>query len=335
MEHIANGEMVTMTLLQGVITRSCCSSPDIAFRARHRRWLPRDGAAASILVVFATRFCWVLGSLLTAWFSASASSAGPGWRHVAGRESMMARCAAWRRTVSRGHQHQALATLKINGAGMEVFFRPSRARNTHCRARPLRLDRRSFGSFGSSGRRVVRAFGCSGRSGCSGRAFFWDWRSGRQQTWNVELTERFERTERLERTDRFDDERSNGRRSNGPTIERSELSERSERSNDYRTAQKLDRIGFAGTTPVASGTGGERLAAAQLDLQTVIPFGTSRVAAGRRVDTSKRERRSMCDRGHFAATSAVAPSFVGTSRVIPNTSAGGRDQYRRFGWSQD
>jgi heat shock protein HtpX len=123
--HIGNGDMVTMTLLQGVINAFVMFFARlIAFAMRSND--SRSGQGASWMVVIMLEIVLgILGSLITAWFSRQREfRADRGGASLAGRDRMLAalqRLAANRELVDT--QHQALATLKINGTrGWMVFF---------------------------------------------------------------------------------------------------------------------------------------------------------------------------------------------------------------------
>ena len=123
--HIANGDMVTMTLLQGVMNAFVMFLARlIAFGMRSSD--SRESRGSSWMVVMALEIgLGMLGSLVTAWFSRQREfRADRGGATLAGRESMIAalrRLASSRELVDT--QHPALATLKINGArGWMVFF---------------------------------------------------------------------------------------------------------------------------------------------------------------------------------------------------------------------
>jgi heat shock protein HtpX len=119
--HIANGDMVTMTLLQGIINAFV-----IFFARVIASMMSRNDERPSYLVIFALEIgLGVLGSLITAWFSRLREfRADRGAAHLAGRENMIGalqRLMANRELVDTSHQ--ALATMKINGArGWMVFF---------------------------------------------------------------------------------------------------------------------------------------------------------------------------------------------------------------------
>jgi heat shock protein HtpX len=122
--HIANGDMVTMTLLQGVMNAF------VMFLARAIAFGMRSSdsrnSGGSYLVVFALEIVLgILGSMVTAWFSRHREfRADYGGATLAGREKMIGalrRLAANRELVDT--RHEALATMKINGTrGWMVFF---------------------------------------------------------------------------------------------------------------------------------------------------------------------------------------------------------------------
>jgi heat shock protein HtpX len=126
--HIANGDMVTMTLLQGVINAFVMFFARIIAFALANRGNSRDDRSGGVnyFVVFALEIVLgILGSLITAWFSRQREfRADHGGATLAGRDRMLGalrRLAANRELVDT--QHQALATLKISGAkSWAVFF---------------------------------------------------------------------------------------------------------------------------------------------------------------------------------------------------------------------
>src|SRR5688572_3529112 len=126
--HIANGDMVTMTLLQGVINAFVMFFARIIAFALANRGGSRDdrGGGVNYFVVFALEIVLgILGSLVTAWFSRQREfRADHGGATLAGKDRMVAalrRLAANRELVDT--RHEALATAKINGTrGWMVFF---------------------------------------------------------------------------------------------------------------------------------------------------------------------------------------------------------------------
>jgi heat shock protein HtpX len=116
--HIANGDMVTMTLLQGVMNAFVMFFArviaSVITRSDDER---RGGGGMYFLVVIVLQIVLgILASLVTAWFSRHREfRADAGGAHLAGRERMLGalrRLAANRELVDT--QHQALATMKIN-----------------------------------------------------------------------------------------------------------------------------------------------------------------------------------------------------------------------------
>jgi heat shock protein HtpX len=123
--HISNGDMVTMTLLQGVINAFVMFFARIiayALRSSNNR---SSQGVSWVVVIMLEIVLGILGSLVTAWFSRQREfRADRGGAMLAGRDRMLAalrRLAGNRELVDTSHQ--ALATLKINGArGWMVFF---------------------------------------------------------------------------------------------------------------------------------------------------------------------------------------------------------------------
>ncbi len=124
--HIANGDMVTMTLVQGVVNAFVLFFARlIAFGVRsfvHEKisWMVSFVVRIALEIVLG-----ILGSLVTAWYSRKrefhADAAGA---NLAGRENMVSaleRLRTTRELIDTGHP--ALATLKISGksAWLQAF----------------------------------------------------------------------------------------------------------------------------------------------------------------------------------------------------------------------
>jgi heat shock protein HtpX len=124
--HIGNGDMVTMTLLQGVMNAFVMFFARVIASAITRSDDDRRGGGSYFLVVIVLQVVLgILGSLVTAWFSRHREfRADAGGAHLAGRERMVGalrRLAANRELVDTSHQ--ALATMKINGVrGWAALF---------------------------------------------------------------------------------------------------------------------------------------------------------------------------------------------------------------------
>jgi heat shock protein HtpX len=115
--HIANGDMVTMTLLQGVLNAFVIFFARVIASVVTRTDDDRRGGGMYFLVVMLLQVVLgILASLVTAWFSRHREfRADAGGAHLAGRERMLGalrRLAANRELVDTSHQ--ALATMKIN-----------------------------------------------------------------------------------------------------------------------------------------------------------------------------------------------------------------------------
>jgi heat shock protein HtpX len=125
--HIANGDMVTMTLLQGVMNAFVMFFArviaSVVTRSDGER---RGGGGMYFLVVMVLQIVLgILASLVTAWFSRYREfRADAGGAHLAGRERMVGAL----RRLAANHQlvdpsHQALATMKISGVrGWTAMF---------------------------------------------------------------------------------------------------------------------------------------------------------------------------------------------------------------------
>jgi heat shock protein HtpX len=117
--HIANGDMVTMTLLQGVINAFVIFFARlIAYFLRSSSDSRSSNQGSYLVITLLQIVLGILGSLITAWYSRQREfRADDGGAKLAGRERMIA---ALRRLQANQQlvetQHEALATLKINGA---------------------------------------------------------------------------------------------------------------------------------------------------------------------------------------------------------------------------
>jgi heat shock protein HtpX len=124
--HIANGDMVTMTLLQGVMNAFVMFFARVIASAITRSDDDRRGGGSYFLVVMLLQIVLgILGSLVTAWFSRHREfRADAGGAQLAGRQRMLGalqRLAVHHDAVDTSHQ--ALATMKINGVrGWAALF---------------------------------------------------------------------------------------------------------------------------------------------------------------------------------------------------------------------
>ena len=125
--HIANGDMVTMTLLQGVINAFVMFAARVIAHFITRSGDERGGHGGGMyfLVVMVLQIALgILGSLITAWFSRQREfRADRGGATLAGRDHMIAalrRLAQNRELVDP--RHEALATMKINNATRWMVF---------------------------------------------------------------------------------------------------------------------------------------------------------------------------------------------------------------------
>jgi heat shock protein HtpX len=125
--HIANGDMVTMTLLQGVINAFVMFAARVIAHFMTRSGDERGGSGGGMyfLTVMVLQIVFgILGSLISSWFSRQREfRADHGGATLAGRDRMLAalrRLAANRELVDT--RHEGLATMKINGAGRWMVF---------------------------------------------------------------------------------------------------------------------------------------------------------------------------------------------------------------------
>ena len=123
--HIANGDMVTMTLLQGVVNAFVMFlARIIAFALTSRGREDDRGGAPSFLLVFMLELVLgVIGMIVVAWFSRQREfRADYGGASLAGKASMVN---ALRRLGSNRElidpRHEALATMKISGKWTGLF----------------------------------------------------------------------------------------------------------------------------------------------------------------------------------------------------------------------
>src|SRR5687767_15588321 len=117
--HIANGDMVTMTLIQGVMNAFVMFYARLIASLLRGNSRDNGGYAMNYMVVIALEIgLGILGSMVTAWFSRQREfRADYGGATLAGRGNMLAalqRLAANQRLIDPSHQ--ALATMKISGA---------------------------------------------------------------------------------------------------------------------------------------------------------------------------------------------------------------------------
>src|SRR6185436_18321406 len=117
--HVANGDMVTMTLIQGVMNAFVMFLSRVIAIALARG--SRENRAPSYMIVFMLEMVLgFFGMLVVAWFSRQREyRADAGGAAVAGRGKMIAALQALNRMHGRGAPAQdgqaSLATLKISG----------------------------------------------------------------------------------------------------------------------------------------------------------------------------------------------------------------------------
>jgi len=123
--HIANGDMVTMTLLQGIVNAFVMFLARIIAYALTSRGSRDDrGAAPSYMLVWVLELVLgVIGMIVVAWFSRQREfRADHGGATLAGKADMLA--ALRRLGANRGlidPSHESLATMKISGKWSGLF----------------------------------------------------------------------------------------------------------------------------------------------------------------------------------------------------------------------
>ncbi|MBK9089283.1 MAG: protease HtpX [Holophagales bacterium] len=132
--HVANGDMVTMTLVQGVVNAfTMFLARVLAFFVAQLFRRDEEGGGISHLVYFVATLVFdiafsILGSVVVAWFSRLREfRADAGGAQLAGRDRMVGALEALQRTygiVDPADSQAAVQTLKISGhpRGLMKFF---------------------------------------------------------------------------------------------------------------------------------------------------------------------------------------------------------------------
>jgi heat shock protein HtpX len=117
--HIANGDMVTMTLVQGIINAFVMFLARIAGFLVSQRVKEESRRMVNMLTVLVLEIALsILGTFVVAWFSRRREfRADSGGARLAGREKMLGALKALRRTIELAtvEEKPSLATLKISG----------------------------------------------------------------------------------------------------------------------------------------------------------------------------------------------------------------------------
>jgi len=125
--HIKNGDMVTMTLIQGVMNAFVMFFARVISFAISQNVREESRSMVRILVTIVLDICLsILGSILVAWFSRQREyRADAGSAVIAGREKMIAALEALKRfsgQVDPEAQHASLATMKISSGTKRGFM---------------------------------------------------------------------------------------------------------------------------------------------------------------------------------------------------------------------
>lgn len=125
--HIANGDMVTMTLLQGIVNAfAIFLSRAIAFVVTRNRDNESSNGIAYFLVSFLLQTIFLLlGSIVVSWFSRHREfRADAGSADIAGRQKMVNALQRLESNYNRVHAESgALATMKISNKPAGIFGR--------------------------------------------------------------------------------------------------------------------------------------------------------------------------------------------------------------------
>ena len=128
--HVANGDMVTLTLLQGVLnTFVIFLSRVIGYvvdRALHRDGEGGYGIGYFVTVIVAQILLGILASMVVAWYSRRREyRADAGGAYLAGRANMIGALAALQRSVEPEHMPEQLEAMGIAGVrkgGLRMLF---------------------------------------------------------------------------------------------------------------------------------------------------------------------------------------------------------------------
>jgi heat shock protein HtpX len=125
LSHIRNGDMVTMTLIQGVVNAFVMYLARVIASIVRNASDERNAYLMSFVVMIALEIVLgILGMMVVAWFSrAREFRADAGAATLAGREKMIAalrRLQASKQLVD--NSEPALATMKINGGKARLLF---------------------------------------------------------------------------------------------------------------------------------------------------------------------------------------------------------------------
>ncbi|MCM2268299.1 MAG: protease HtpX [Elusimicrobiales bacterium] len=119
--HVANGDMVTMTLVQGVINAVVMFVARVAAFFISQRFREESRRMVNMLTVLVLEIgLSLLGAMAASWFSRRREfRADAGGAALAGRESMLSALKALKRNaeLAEAESHPSLAALKISGRG--------------------------------------------------------------------------------------------------------------------------------------------------------------------------------------------------------------------------
>jgi heat shock protein HtpX len=123
LSHVSNGDMVTMTLIQGVINTLVLIAARLIATAVSNNFEERSRPTIQMLLYYALQIVLsILGSIVVNYFSrAREFRADAGGARLAGKEKMLGALRALSGVYGVvDDQHQALATLKISGHSQKM-----------------------------------------------------------------------------------------------------------------------------------------------------------------------------------------------------------------------
>ncbi len=127
--HVANGDMITLALIQGVVNTFVIVASRVVGHLIDRMVFKTErghGPAFYITAILAQIVFGILASLIVFWFSRQREfRADAGSAHLAGREKMIAALEKLRRNANQPHLPDQMATFGISGSmgqGYKRFF---------------------------------------------------------------------------------------------------------------------------------------------------------------------------------------------------------------------
>ena len=127
--HVANGDMITLALIQGVVNTFVIVASRVVGHLIDRMVFKTErghGPAFYVTSILAQIVFGILASIIVFWFSRQREfRADAGSAHLAGREKMIAALEKLRRNVNQPHLPDQMAAFGISGGrgqGFKRFF---------------------------------------------------------------------------------------------------------------------------------------------------------------------------------------------------------------------